>query len=90
MTPNAPVATTHDAALVLQADDLALTTSTGLRLIVRSLHVRRFNGRVMIHVGFTNGQGATLRIALGRVQELLDQTTAVLDGHPPSTEDIKS
>lgn len=63
---------TPDAALALSAGELMLATHTGLKLEVRRLRVRRFNGRVLVHVGFTNGAGVTLNIARGRVQELRD------------------
>lgn len=65
--------------LALSAGDLALTTHVGLRLEVRTLHVRRFEGRVLVHVGFTNGSRVTLNIARGRVRELRDLLTQVLD-----------
>ena len=57
---------------VTNADELTLPTHTGLTLEVCRLRVRRFNGRVLVHVGFTNGAGVTLRIAAGRVQEMGD------------------
>ena len=68
---------TPDAALALSADELTLTTHTGLKLEVRRLQVRRFNGRVLVHVGFTNGAGVTLNIALERVQAVRDLLATV-------------
>lgn len=65
--------------LALSAGDLALTTQTGLKLEVRRIKVRSFNGRVMVHVGFTTGQRVTLNIARGRVEELRDLLTTVIE-----------
>lgn len=72
-----------DAALALSAGELALTTHTGLRLEVRRLRVRQFNGRVMVHVRFTDGSGVRLRIARGRVRELQDLLTAAVNPSDP-------
>ena len=70
--PDADAVTAFESAL------LVLTSPADLKLAVRTLKVRRFNTRAIVHVGFTNGQSATLRIALDRVLELRDQLTRVL------------
>lgn len=51
---------------------LQARTSTGLRLTVRRLTVRRFETRVILCVRFTNGRSVTLNIARDRVTELVD------------------
>ena len=68
------------AAAVAAVQDglMQLRTSADLRLTVRQMHVRRFNGVAMVFVGFTNGQSVTLRIKLGHVREVCDRLGAVL------------
>lgn len=75
-----------DALGALHDSLLSLTTSAGLHLEVRGMHVRRFNGRAIVHVGFTDGRSVTLRIALARVKALRDQLSAVLGAGPNGTE----
>lgn len=74
------------AADAIQQGLLALTTSAGLRLEVKTLHARRFNGRAIVVVRFTNGQSATLRIAIDRLQEFRDACDRVLTAGPNGTD----
>lgn len=68
-----------DALAAFHESLLALTLPAGLRLEVDDLHIRRFNCRAVVHVHFTDGTTATLRIAEQRVAELRDKLNAFLE-----------
>jgi hypothetical protein len=78
-----------DAFASLHESLLALTTSAGLKLEVREMNVRRFNGKAIVYVGFTDGRSVTLRVAMRRVQGLRDALTMVLEAGPNGTDHVK-
>ena len=73
MTGAAAVAAVQDGLMQVR-------TSAGLRLTVRKMHARRFNGQAVVFVGFTNGQSVTLRITLRHVRALHKMLGTVLTG----------
>lgn len=79
-----------DALASMHESLLALTTSAGLKLDVNEMHIRRFNGRAIVFVGFTNGQSVTLRIAAKRVADLRDRLNVFLAQGPNGTDARKA
>lgn len=66
-----------DALAAFHGALLALTTSADVKLAVRSMTIRKFNGRAIVFVGLTNGQSVTLRVKLDRVKALRDLLSTV-------------
>ena len=58
---------------------LTLTAPPDVHLEVNALSIRRFKGRAIVDVGFTNGHTVTLRIAERRVRDLRDRLNIFLD-----------
>ena len=68
-----------DALAAMEAALLTITASADLTLEVNALSIRRFKGRAIVDVGFTNGQHVTLRIAEKRVKDLRDRLNVFLN-----------
>lgn len=68
-----------DALAAMEAALLTITASPDLTLEVNALSIRRFKGRAIVDVGFTNGQSVTLRIAERRVKDLRDRLNVFLN-----------